>query len=182
MGFSWSVGKWMKISKICLSHCSFCSCIAYATVYSTFLHIEPSKLLYIFKLEVRKCWQKKQESPNSHVYNKSFVFFKNLKLFCEEEIMQHDCQKVSAAWKLRSHLSEQQAVRHKDQITYWAVSFCFTAAERQSCCLLLLVHVAFLPFLCRLRSFFKFRCCCFSFSKLQLFYLDLSGTDIHFYI
>lgn len=32
--------------------------------------------LYTFykSLEVRKYWQKRQESPNSHVYKKSFVF------------------------------------------------------------------------------------------------------------
>lgn len=59
MGFSWSVGKWMKISKICLSHRSFCSCIAYATVYSTFLHIEPSKLLKQLAFDFI--------SPHSHI-------------------------------------------------------------------------------------------------------------------
>lgn len=52
-------GKWMKISKICLSHCSFCSWIAYATVYSTFLHIEPSKLLKQLAFDFI--------SPHSHI-------------------------------------------------------------------------------------------------------------------
>lgn len=146
-------------------------------------HILAHELRYFIFLSLR--WGnvgRKSKKAQTVMCIRNLLFFLNLKLFCEEEIMQHDCQKVSAAWKLRSHLSEQQAVRHKDQITYWAVSFCFTAAERQSCRLLLLVHVDFLPFLCRLRSFFKFRCYCFRFSKLQLFYLDLSGTDIHFYI
>lgn len=59
VGFSRCVGKWIKISKICLSHCSFCSCIAYATVYSTFLHIEPSKLLKQLTFDFT--------SPHSHI-------------------------------------------------------------------------------------------------------------------